>query len=349
MECDVLVVGAGPAGCSAAVAAAKLGVRTVIIDKRSVLGVPVQCAEHIPMPLAIETQLTPKSIAQEVAGTEVYIESEREAVTKAPGYILNREIFDRNLAAEALWNGARLLLDTTAVRRTERGALVRKGTYESEIGCRIIIGADGPASTVGNWADQNNTRFVRAMQCRVRLCRPVQNCHICFEPEFDGGYAWLFPKGRAANVGIGVSSTERNLHQLLHGFLERLRAKGMILPGEDRYTAGLIPVGGPVSTVIDNIMLVGDAAGQTHPISGAGIPQAVICGRLAGRGAARWVLENDAEQGRVYEREWTRIYGSALDEARKKREKMEAEWGRGDFRELVRRSWIGFKEYYTTS
>jgi len=139
------------------------------------------------------------------------------------------------------------------------------------------------------------------------------------------------------------------LHQLLHGILERLRRDGVIVSGEDCYTAGLIPVGGPLSTVVDSIMLVGDAAGQTHPISGAGIPQAVICGRLAGKSAARWVLENDAEHGRAYEREWMKIYGSILKEARRKRETMEEDWESGNFRELIRRSWIGFKEYYTTS
>jgi len=348
LECDVLVVGAGPAGSSAAAVAANLGARVVIIDKRSEVGLPVQCAEHIPKPLAMEIELTADAVAQQVAGTKVYIDSKKVAVTDAPGYILNRDVFDRSLASEAVRSGARLMMCTTAVARSENSVLASQNGSEMEINCRIIIGADGPTSTVGGWIDQRNSKFVKAIQSTVSLSNPLQYCEIYFEPEFNAGYGWLFPKGDVANVGIGVVSTDSNLSELLDRFLERLGREGKISEGEVCSTAGLIPVGGSLPTLVENVMLVGDAAGQTHPISGAGIPQAVVCGKLAGRSAARAVLEEDMSQVTVYEREWTKLYGSTLDHACRKRETMEAEWNGRNFTELIRRSWIGFKEYYRT-
>ncbi|TET80441.1 FAD-binding protein, partial [candidate division TA06 bacterium] len=80
LECDVLVVGAGPAGSSAAAVAANLGARVIVIDKRSEVGLPVQCAEYIPKPLAMEIELTADTVAQQVAGTKVYIDSKKVAV-----------------------------------------------------------------------------------------------------------------------------------------------------------------------------------------------------------------------------------------------------------------------------
>ena len=227
--------------------------------------------------------------------------------------------------------------------------LVSKDGHETEITCKIIIGADGPVSTVGAWINQKNNHLVNALQSTVVLTKPIGHCEIYFEPEFYGGYGWLFPKGKVANVGVGVSSGKSNLRKLLDGFMERLSSEGKVLASEISSTAGLIPVGGPVKTVIENIMLVGDAAGQTHPITGAGIAQAVLCGKLAGESAAAAAVENNHFHKKKYEKKWKMIYGSSLGIAGKKRKEMEAEWSSSDFQQLIRRSWIGFREYHATA
>lgn len=348
-ECDVLVVGAGPAGSSAAAAAARSGATVIMIDKRAEVGVPVQCAEYIPKLLAMEVELSPAVVAQEVQSTETYINSKKEAKTKTPGYIINRDVFDKELANEAIRNGARLVESTKALHRTKHGVLVSRDGHETEITSKIIIGADGPASTVGAWINQKNSRLVNALQTTVPLTQPVGHCEIYFEPEFYAGYGWLFPKGEVANVGVGVASGRSNLRKLLKGLLERLADEGKVLATENCFTAGLIPVGGPVKTVIENIILVGDAAGQTHPITGAGIPQAVVCGKLAGESAAVAALENNSFHEKNYETKWKMLYSSTLEIADKKRQEMEAKWSISPFRKLIRRSWIGFREYYATA
>ena len=303
-ECDVLVVGAGPAGSAASLAAAQRGARVIMIDKRTEVGRPVQCAEHIPRPLAMEVSLSEEAVAQEVLGTDVYIEGRKELVVGAPGWILNREVFDGDLARAAADGGVELLLDTRAVDRSEDGVLVSQNGREREVTCKIIVGADGPASTVAEWIGQRNERLVNALQATFPLSRPLENCQVYFARELEGGYGWVFPKGLLANVGVGVVSGGSSLHDLLNGFVGYLRDQDRIAAEEVRTTAGLIPVGGPLRTVAKNIVLAGDAAGHTHPITGAGIPQAVVCGKMAGRAAAAAALKDDLSLLGSYEKEW---------------------------------------------
>ena len=348
-ECDVLVVGAGPAGSSSAGAAARSGARVIMIDKRSRVGVPVQCAEHIPKPLAMEVSLSEEAVAQEVLGTETYIDWKKEMVTDAPGWILNREVFDKDLARGATDSGARFFASARAIERTAGGVRVSQGGQEREIRCKVIVGADGPASAVGEWIGQRNEALVNALQSTVPLARPLRYCQVYFVREFEAGYGWVFPKGEFANVGVGVVSGSSNLRELLDGLLNRLTEAGLVAGEEVRSTAGLIPVGGPRDTVAGNTVLVGDAAGHTHAVSGAGIPQAVICGKMAGRAAAKAVLESDLSILREYEAEWKTLYGSTLETAWRRRQEMERDWEVSPFADVIKRSWIAYKDYYRTA
>jgi len=101
--------------------------------------------------------------------------------------------------------------------------------------------------------------------------------------------------------------------------------------------------------VKDNVMLVGDAAGMTHPITGGGIHQAVECGALAGKGAARYV-SGDESALEWYKKECDSIFGRALAHAVIKRWKMETEWASASkdpegFKKMMETCWIGYKGY----
>ena len=78
-----------------------------------------------------------------------------------------------------------------------------------EVTADIVIGADGPRSTVGTWIDSINSEFVVGLQYEVPLSSPLEYTEIYFRREFFGGYGWLFPKGTLANVGIGIKYVTR--------------------------------------------------------------------------------------------------------------------------------------------
>jgi len=282
---DVLVVGAGPAGSSAAQAAAEGGARVLIVERRPVVGVPVQCAEFLSLRVAMDLRLPKAAIAQDVVGTITHLPGGEATSRRNPGCILNREVADVLLAERAVDAGAELMTSTqaTSIDRSSDGSirveLEAMGGQEvpSSVTATVIVGADGPQSLVGQHVGVTNTRKVIAHQVTVDLHDPVNETEVYLQPSYRGGYGWLFPKGDLANVGVGVDRAlggdpKAALQHLIGTLDDRI--------GEvRRTTGGLIPVNGPLQGVHGNILLAGDAAGHTHPITGGGIHQAVEAGQ----------------------------------------------------------------------
>jgi geranylgeranyl reductase family protein len=345
---DVLVVGAGPAGCSAARAAAEEGANVLMIEKRGKVGEPVQCAEYVPRLLTQHVKIPSEAIAQEIKGMITFMPDGKELRKHAPGFILNRAKFDQALAMEASRSGAKILTRTTAISRKGDRVLILGPSGEDEVQASVVIGADGPDSLVGSWIGQKNKRVIWAMQHTVVLKQPSHDTEVYFSKEYPGGYAWLFPKGEAANIGVGIQrELGKTAKQVLNAFRERIKDRiGKVLDT----TAGRIPVGGSLRSTDKKarIILVGDAAGHTHPITGGGIPQAVICGAMAGRAAAAWVRGNQ-QAFEDYDREWKSAFGPMMDKAVKRRKELETGWNRENFAKLVRRCWVACREYYHDS
>jgi geranylgeranyl reductase family protein len=355
---DVLVVGAGPAGSRAAEVAADGGARVLLVDKRKKVGVPVQCAELLHRKVVRDLDVPTNAIAQEVDGMVTHVYGGGKVTSRAPGCMLHRDRFDRFLAERAVKAGAELRTDTMVVEpvmggaRGEGpvGAVLEEGRTKRlvKVMARVIIGADGPLSIVGDWVGQENEEVLHAHQRTVRLTKPLAFTEVFLHPDYPGGYGWLFPKGAVANVGVGV---EKGL-----GGRPGSALKDLIIALGDRIgpmvskTAGHIPVGGPLRTVVGRILLVGDAGGFTHPITGGGIHQAVATGAMAGDAAARFI-SGDHGALRGYARDWDELFGRSLAHALKRRRAMILSWRKasGDkkaFAALMRKSWIAFKEYH---
>ena len=346
-SCDVLVIGAGPAGASAALAAARAGAHVTVVDRRRTIGTPVQCAEYIPALLLREVPACAPAVVQRVGVMRTFVRGERAVDLDAPGCTVDRDRFDRLLAAEAERAGAQLLTATAALRCDgDAVVLKRRGGEPFVLRARIVVGADGPRSTVGRWAGLVNRRFVPAAQARVRLLQPLDATEVYLHPDTPAGYAWLFPKQGMANAGVGFDPTlgGQRLGQALAAFLAELERRGRIAGPLLSRQAGWIPVAPLDRTVRGNRLLAGDAAGQTHPVTGAGIFSAVTCGAMAGRWAAKAALEGDPGLLEGYEEDWRDLLGSTLARAAAKRRRMEADWGRFD--EIIRACWVAFEEYY---
>jgi flavin-dependent dehydrogenase len=263
--------------------------------------------------------------------------------------MLNRSLFDKELARHAKDMGVDILTETKCISKKREKVIIKKNGRQENVVAQVIIGADGPQSTVGKWIQSRNHDFVLGCQYQVPLKASYDYTEIYFDSDFFGGYAWFFPKGDVANVGVGIRDNRRpgisrSLEGLLKEFLKRLALEGKIENRPLSVTGGLIPVGGPLSTVKENILLVGDAAGQTHPISGGGIPQAIICGEIAGRVAAQAVQEKRHGVLTEYEEEWKSIFGEELKRAQGRRQLLESQWSRLDT--VLKRCWVTFEEYY---
>jgi len=269
---------------------------------------------------------------------------------RGPGFMLDRSLFDKELVTSAVLSGAKILTETKATGVSSEGLIVERGQKQETIKSKVIIGADGVHSSVARWVGLPPVKTIVALQ--YEMVNPYSQNHadIFFHQDYEGGYAWFFPKGRTANVGLGVTPHETSLlPDLMSRFLDHLldsnKLSGIDIIGR---TGGSIPCGKPRQTVFGNTLLVGDAAGHTHPITGAGILHAVIGGEIAGRIAAEAVQKGDLRYLENYEIEWRETFGKSLSYGASKREFLEEHWnGPGvDFEDLIRKTWVGFKAYY---
>ncbi|MDE2304293.1 MAG: NAD(P)/FAD-dependent oxidoreductase, partial [Gammaproteobacteria bacterium] len=267
------------------------------------------------------------------------------------GRMISRRALDQALAREASLRGAHCrcgvtLLDPRTVSRFE---LATGETIEP----RVVIGADGPRSVLGAAIGEANSRWVAARQVTVPLAQTQESTDIFLRAAYRGGYGWLFPSGAYAHIGIGVDHAWRHdLKSLLTELHADLVATGRVRAGTPaRLTGGLIPVGGRRRSVgrigRTPVLLAGDAAGLTNPVTGAGIESAVQSGALAGAIAADWLAGRGAAI-EDYEDELASLYDPAHARALGRRRALEARQTQGAADRVdFRRAWIAFPEYWS--
>jgi digeranylgeranylglycerophospholipid reductase len=368
---DILVIGAGPAGSCAAAESARAGARTLLLDAKMRIGEQPHCGEFVPARLLGEFALDRASIIQDVRFMETRIldswKSETEKTrartmdgsestsrenwvqTVSPGYLIDRARFDRDLARRAAACGATVICGARLLRKERSQWIVQQDSEEIALHARYVIGADGALSTVARAAGMKRPDLLRGIQVEAPLVGRQDRTLVFLQKEIVGGYGWVFPKGAVANVGVGVSTGE-NLSPptILEKFLTFLHEIELVKPGCLARSGGVIPVSGLGEALVrENIVLCGDAAGLTHPITGAGIPQAVFSGTLAGRAAGEALKAADESLLREYESEIRGRYEAVLNHARSKRALMVQEWEKADFPSVCERTWIGFKGYRT--
>jgi len=347
---DIVIIGAGPAGSCAAQAAARRGAKVLLIDRRQRIGVPVQCAEFVPQWISRYASFSSTCIMQRVEKMVTHLPGRITYEMKSPGYMLDRSLFDKELAASAILSGARISIGTRAVDLSPEGLVVERGSKMETIPSKVFIGADGANSSIARFVGQPSLKTIVALQYEVVLSEPQNHVDVYFHQDYEGGYGWFFPKGKTANAGVGVvSSKAPRLPDLLAHFLDSLRGskklQGVQIVSK---TGGLIPCESYQKDLFKNVLLIGDAAGHAHPITGAGIFNAVLGGEIAGRIAAEAIERGDLRYLENYETEWRETFGKFLSYGTFKRRFLEDHWDKPgvDFEELVRKTWVGFKEYY---
>lgn len=348
---DVLVVGLGPAGGAAALAAAARGLRVAAVEKRKEIGVPVQCAEFIPLPLGVHAR-SPGVLAQRITGMRSVLPSGAEARTAFQGWMVDRAAFDQALARQAENSGATLHLRSRLEKLNpeESTALVRGANGSFTIRYRMLVAADGPHSAVAALLGLPALETVRTRQYTVRLCTPCERTDVWLSDRYPGGYAWLFPKGDLANLGVGLDPRcDADLKTPLDALHRRLIGGGRVGAQILFRTGGAIPVGGlRARLVCGNIVFAGDAAGLTHPITGAGIAAAVVSGTRAGEAAHAFIGEGKPKALADYEEDIRDLFEPSIARALRRRRELQAAWRRrmaGDDA-TQRRGWIAFDEYF---
>lgn len=350
---DVLVVGLGPGGASASWSAAARGLKVLAVERKQRIGEPVQCAEFVPSPM-VEYARAPGVLVQRIAGMKSFLPSGAIERNDFPGLMVDRAAFDRALADRAAQAGADLATGTALCGLDLTGcrAEIRHGRRTEAVRYAALIAADGPHSPVARRAGLPELETVQTRQYTVPLERPYADTDIWLSDEYPGGYGWLFPKGTLANVGIGA---DRRWQADLKTPLDRLHAHlvraGLVSEEIVFRTGGAIPVGGMRPSLVHrDVLFVGDAAGLTHPITGAGIAAAVQSGERAGEAAAEYLASGDRARLEAYDKDMREQYGATLARALARRAWLAQFWRQSAANDdaVQRRGWIAFKEYFSS-
>lgn len=333
---DVIIVGAGPAGSSAAKSAAEGGASVLMIDRRRELGVPVQCGEALSEEVFEELDIEPdpRWAVNKIDSTKLVspsgksVEIEQRAVGKV-GYILDRKVFDKHLAVRAVRAGADVRIGTFVNGLIEEEGSIRGVTYDSldgggEVRGDVLIAADGVSSMVARKAGFDTCLGPEDLESGAQFkmvgvdIEEKSRMDFYFGEEIaPGGYVWVFPRGEdVANVGIGVlpGRSQKTSVEYLEDFISGKPEleKGRIV----EINVGGVPVSGALDkTVGDDIIVVGDAARQVNSLTGGGIDWSMRAGDIAGDVVVRAVSEGDTSEDnlRKYEDRWRGRIGESLN------------------------------------
>ncbi len=327
-EYDVIVVGAGPAGGMAALTAARLGLRTVLVEEHPEVGSPTHCSGKLQLHAFREFNLPDHLVLNTLQAGAFYAPNGAVARVRRStpdSHVVDRAVFDRWLAYGAQSAGAELLLETR-LRGAERlnGAMRVAGERTGKTfsgSAPVIIDAEGARpvlpATLGVTLPR---RLVYGLQYQMSdVDLEAVDCPEIYlgSAVSPGFFAWLMPIGpRRARVGVCVDqflSGRAPIHYLDRVMREHPVASRRLKHARiERKLAGPIPVlGARRPTVIQNMLLVGDAAGQVKATSGGGIYFSLIAGQLAAQAAANYIGGN-TEALRDYEGGWRRRFGREL-------------------------------------
>jgi menaquinone-9 beta-reductase len=304
---DVVVVGSGPAGSTAAVVLARGGARVALVDKASfprekacgdLIGPRgVQTLRDLELDLPGAARVS-DMIVVGPTGNRVRLPAAPGRTYPGHGIVVERSAFDAHLQRAAIGAGAEPVDARVDTPIAEEGRLGGFEVSSTRLRADIIIGADGATSRVAEVAGLMDPRRVLwGFAVRTYVEEPVDEPHILLWTPVRGeafpGYGWVFPAGPGrANVGLGIGvladrSAARRATRDLAAFVEHARRLGVL--GEcARARPPARPLGawlkmGLVGTAParDRVLLVGDAAGLVNPLQGEGIAQAMDSGRAA--------------------------------------------------------------------
>ena len=328
---DVLVIGAGPGGGSAAIHSARAGLKTVVVEADAAVGIPVHCGECLSEVAVSNLDLDiPDHVkALDVKGIRVIFPDSTEKLLTEPGYVLEKHLFEQWLMEEAAELGSVLHLNhrVTSMERiynTKNQFSNWKIDGRGEafpIYCKAVIDASGVAGAASKILDMSSKiEVIAGFQYEVTEVKNDGYLDFYIWPQYSPhGYVWMIPKkGDRANVGL-VTTDKKGAIKYLDKFIQDtyLDGKPIVNPQwrdkakKARPFGGTIPISGPRDvTVEDGIILVGDAAGFTSPLFEGGSHLALWSGREAANVITGAIQNHDLSKKYLmaYEKAWKKRF-----------------------------------------
>jgi digeranylgeranylglycerophospholipid reductase len=335
VDYDIAVVGGGPAGLSAACAAAKFKAKVILFEKDESIAHNIRTSgvtwieEIEKLGISKEHYNPIKNYSFISPSNDVIIRG-----NTAKSCVLNVRSVYQHLAFLAAEAGSEIMVRSNviniALNSENRISGLKASTPKGDmvIGSRLVIDASGFNSSIarrlGLVSEWKRYGIGAEYECYCENVDRETWVLMVGRKYSDAGYAWVFPLSEnRVRIGVGVGRPESNtdplekLNSIIDKKLKPLDKMGKIQPIELHY--GFIPNQGlRTSTVSDGLMLVGDSAGQANPLVLEGIRYAIEFGMLAGEIGAKSLAQNSNKESLLeYERIWKSRVESKINSALK--------------------------------
>ena len=313
---DVIVIGGGPAGSTAARGCAERGFKTLLIDKALFPRYkPCGGALSFRTINSLGFEIPQEMIEAECKGVNVYYKGEMSSYKKEGrvAVMVSREKFDNLLFEMAKERGCMTLTGERVVSVESSGGYIKVNTEKGAYLARFVVGADGANSIVSRFINGSNKEFLSATAFVSKITPPssppyeggewgsgVLNFYF---GNVYGGYAWVFPHGRYLSAGIwGLNWLNSAPLDSMKRFLSSNNfstdnIRGHKMPLWDRRR----------KICSENVLLAGDAGGFVDSFSGEGISNAILSGRIAAESIAD-SLKNGESAGDNYKKRCNSLF-----------------------------------------
>lgn len=316
MDFDAVVVGAGPAGALSARDMAAAGHRVLLLEDHAEIGEPLHCSGLVTGRTLEVAGVGPELVLNTINGSYLnHAAGKRVEIGGARpyAYVIDRVGFDRAIVGQAVCHGTEVTMRSRliGIERVSGGLSlrVRRPEGESSITTRLLVGADGAQSLVARWMGNRPAKeslLGLSVEARIPSQRPDMVDVFVGQGVAPGFFGWMIPTGNGVSR-IGVA-THNGVKPVEH--LQALTSKfpEVFADAEfGRMYGGLIPLTRNKKPFGENVLLVGDAAGQVKPTSGGGIYAGLMGARYGARIATQGLEQGDLSSS------FLSAYGAAWD------------------------------------
>jgi len=335
---DIFIIGAGPGGSVAAKVAADNGYSTCFIDKENITkkGRYKACGGAIAWELVEEIDYPEEKISRVIESLELHHVDGENYSKKGKGAVIWRSIFDKFLTDMAIESGACLKEQEMFLNIEKKDRDYQITTNKGRYHAKYVIAADGatsPVLKILKWPyfSKENliltiTKEMRSSKATIAKSLGSETVHLFFGLKLIRiGYAWLFPKAEIITAGWGNQiNLIKNSREEFKKFMnlpfvkEALRSSTVEI-----FKPHLIPVGLRPKLYEDNVFAIGDAGGIVDPISGKGIPYAMMSGEIAIESIINGEKRDKADRiGYIYEKSLDKKFLRILKAKRIARDKI---------------------------
>ena len=309
MTYDVIVVGSGPAGSSAAWGLAQAGLSVAVVEKAGLPryktcggGIIGRAFRYLPTDVRHVLEQDCLTAELHIPSLNLFFTTHRSTPIVS---MTMRDQFDYALLSAAQAAGAVVHQHCAVEAVSVQKEVVEIATERGVMNARFVVAADGALSTVARKMGMGGgPQLIPAVECEVVL-PPDQLNRFHGVARFDfgllpHGYAWAFPKRQHLSIGVlSMVRREGELKRALTKYLEQLKCHDVVRLEHHGFVIPIQPRSGLF--IEQRVLLVGDAAGFADPVTGEGISFALLSGQLAAQALIQGHLQQVPVQ-RAYRR-----------------------------------------------